>query len=771
MRSLLPSLLATALAQEPDFARDVLPLLRDSCLDCHAGAEPAASLALDGITDEAQARASSGTWRRVRDKLECGEMPPPDAPAADARLVERAQRWLAVRLGTGPGSWPLDPGRVTLRRLSRFEYAFSVRDLLDLPLPLAEKLPPDEVGYGFDTIGDVLSLSPLLLEKYAALAEEIAAAALPGAELRASAMRRFEGEALPTTLHENYGDDFGVLFAQGSILAEFEVPRAGEYLVRARMSGDQAGPDPCRFVLTMKAVASERGGTPELLRGEVACERPTAETHEWRGRIEAGRQRLDLAFVNDYYQADATDPGQRDRNLLVDWIEVEGPLDPMPPTASERRFYACGADHAHTRACLPATLKRIATRAWRRPVSELELARLLAPVDAALAAGDTLVEATRLGLSLILVSPNFLYRSEIDALPDDPSAQRPLSAHELASRLSYFLWSSLPDERLTTLAEQGLLRERDVLADEARRMLRDPRAHSLISQFAAQWLQLRSLAAVAPDPQAFPDFDEALRDAMRLETELFVEAVFREGRPLRELVDADFTFVNERLALHYGIAGIVGSAMQRVRVTDRSRGGLLGHASLLTLTSNPTRTSPVKRGKFVLERLLGTPPPPPPPGVGALDDTAQAAATATLRERLAQHRSKADCAGCHVKMDALGFTLEHFGPTGGWRDRDGPHVIDDGGTLPDGAVLHGASDLKRVVLEGDSFTRCFAEQLLTFALGRGLLDDDRRAVHALVTGYRGKSPSLEKLVVDLLALDAFLRRRGEAPRASAPEGR
>ncbi|MBL8839936.1 MAG: DUF1592 domain-containing protein [Planctomycetes bacterium] len=758
-----------AFAGEPppadvEFARDVLPLLRDSCLDCHAGAEPAASLALDRCLDEAGARATAGIWRRVRDKLERGEMPPPDAPAADEALLAAAQRWLDVRLGTGPGSWPLDPGRVTLRRLSRFEYAFSVRDLLELPLPLAEKLPPDEVGYGFDTIGDVLSLSPLLLEKYAALAEEIAAAALPGATLRTARTQSFTGaNQLQTTLDRSYGgDEFVSLYSNGSAFADIELPRAGEYVVRARLQGDQAGPEPCRFALTARAEGADGRRATELLRGEVAEERPAEVEREWRGQLPGGRLRLAVAFLNDYYQADAADPGERDRNLLVRSLAIEGPLDPFPATASERRFFPCGGDHAHTRACARAALERTAARAWRRPVSALELERLLAQVDGALAAGDSLDEALRLALATLLVSPNFLFRSELDAAPEDPTAVRPLTGHELASRLSYFLWSSLPDERLSTLAEQGLLREREILAEEARRLLKDARAESLVTQFAAQWLQLRSLATVAPDPQAFPTFDDALRESMRLETELFVDAVFREGRPLSELLDGDFTFVDERLARHYGIAGVTGPAMRRVRVTDRARRGLLGHASLLTLTSNPTRTSPVKRGKFVLERLLGAPPPPPPPGVGALEDSPEASAAATLRERLAAHRSKPDCAGCHVKMDALGFALERFDPVGAWRDRDGPHPVDDRGTLPDGRALAGAADLAEVVLEGDAFTRCFAEQLLTFALGRGLLDDDRRAVHALVARYRGKSPTFEQLVVDLIGLDGFVRRRGEA---------
>ncbi|MSR47028.1 MAG: DUF1592 domain-containing protein [Planctomycetes bacterium] len=744
----------------PDFARDVVPLLQDSCIDCHGGKEPEADLAFDAVVDEAGARATAGIWRRAREKLRRGEMPPPEAPAADKTLLLAAQAWLDVRLGTGPGSWPLDPGRTTIRRLNRAEYGNTVRDLLDLALRPEARLPPDEVGYGFDNIGDVLALPPLLLEKYAALAEEIATAALPGAELRTTADRRFEAESLPTTL-KSYGeaDRFSSLYSAGNVYVDLVLPRAGEYVVRALLSADQAGPELARFAF--------RAGTKELTAGEVACDETGTEQHEWRGWLHGGAQRIAVAFLNDYYQEDAPDPKQRDRNLLVDWIEIFGPLDTFAPTASERRLFPCGGDHAHTRDCAPALLRRLATRAWRRPVNEIDSAPIVALFDDALAAGDSFTDALRHAVAAVLVSPRFLFRTELDTAPDDPTAVRPLDGFELAARLSYFLWSSLPDDRLTTLAGQGLLGTASTagaFADEARRLLRDPRAIALVENFAAQWLQLRMLATAAPDPTLYPAFDDALRDAMRFETELFVEAILREGRPLSELLDADFTFVNERLARHYGMSGISGDRMRRVRVTDPARGGLLGQASLLALTSNPTRTSPVKRGKFVLERLLGTPPPPPPPGVGVLDESKEASASATLRERLAKHRADPSCANCHQKMDALGFALERFGPLGEWRDHDGPHPIDDRATLPDGRTLAGAADLKRALLEDDSLTRCIAEKLLTYALGRGLHDDDLRAVHALVDRYRGQSPSFEQLIVDLIGLDAFTRRRGESTR-------
>ncbi|MBM4014781.1 MAG: DUF1592 domain-containing protein, partial [Planctomycetes bacterium] len=728
------TILATVLAAavQIDFARDVLPLLRDSCIDCHGGKEPAAGLALDGVIDEAGARASVGIWRRVREQLRRGAMPPPEAPAADAAQLAAARAWLDTRLGAGPGSWPLDAGSTPIRRLNRAEYGNTVRDLFDLPLQPETKLPADEVGYGFDNIAELLTVPPLLLEKYAALAEEIAAAALPGPQLRTAVVRRFEAETLPTTLRDSFQSrHFANLYSAGKVNLDVELPRAGEYVVRACLSADQAGPELARFAFS--------AGSRELLRGEVACDASGDERHEWRGALEGGPQRLAVAFLNDYYVADAPDPRQRDRNLRIDWIEVEGPLDPFPPTPAERRLFPCGGDHPHGRECAPALLRRLAARAWRRPPNALEVGQLLALVDDALAAGDPLIDSLRHAVAAVLVSPRFLFRTELDAAPDDPAARRPLDDFELAARLSYLCWSSLPDDRLQALAEQGLLRDPAILADETRRMLRDVRSAALVGNCLAQWLQLRMLATAAPDPVEFPAFDDPLRESMRLETELFLEAIVREGRPLSELLDADFTFVDERLARHYGIAGVTGAAMRRVRVVEPARRGLLGHASLLTLTSNPARTSPVKRGKFVLERLLGAPPPPPPPGVGVLDDSREASAAATLRERLAAHRADPGCAGCHQKMDAIGFALERFGPTGAWRDRDGPHPVDDRATLPDGRELRGPADLREVLLEDDALTRTLAEKLLTYALGRGLADDDLRAAHLLVDRYRGRS--------------------------------
>jgi hypothetical protein len=756
----LPAFAHAPRGDDVDFARDVLPLLKDSCLDCHAGKEPEAGLSFESFAGEADARARPGVWRKVRDKLHAGEMPPPSEPRPDGKLLAAAQRWLDVRLRAGPGAWPIDAGRVTIRRLNRVEFENSVRDLFDTPLDVAAQLPPDDVGYGFDNMGDVLSVSPLLLEKYLASAERIAVAVLPGDELRRATVRHFEAEEIDATLRDCRFGPIVNIYSEGEVFTSVDLPRDSDYVLRVRAFGQQAGPEPVRMVL--------RAGRHDLAEVVVAETEEAPATFEARARLAHGRQRIAAAFRNDYYHPEDPDPAQRDRNLVVDWLELEGPLDELPPTASEKRIYVCAAaadsaPHVHVRACAPAILQELASRAWRRPAQADEVARLLAPVDAALAAGEGFAHALRPALAALLISPNFLFRSEIDAAPDDARAVHPLDDFELASRLSYFLWSSLPDDALRAKAADHSLHDDAVLAGEVRRLLRDVRAGALVANFASQWLQLRSLARATPDGTLFPDFDEGLREAMRLETELFVDAVFREGRPVRELVDADFTFLNERLARHYGIEGVAGDRMRRVRLRDATRGGVLTQASLLTLTSNPARTSPVKRGKFLLERILAAPTPPPPPGVGALDESPHVAAQKSMKERLAAHRKDPACAVCHEKMDALGFALERFGPTGAWRERDGAHEVDDAGELPDGRALAGPAGLKRIVLSDDRFERCLAQHLFTYAVGRGPTDDDLRSIGMLVESFGGRSPSFEELVAGLVQLDAFRRRRGESP--------
>ena len=423
------------------------------------------------------------------------------------------------------------------------------------------------------------------------------------------------------------------------------------------------------------------------------------------------------------------------------------------------RIITCRPGPEHPSAeCAREILERLAARAYRRPLRSYELGRLLTLFEWAEKQGESFEQAIQLALEAILVSPHFLFRVELDRGSND--APRPVNDYELATRLSYFLWSSMPDERLFALARRGVLRDNKVLQAQVQRMLRDPKSSALVDNFAAQWLNLRKLEQIQPDPALFPGFDQELRAAMRKETDLFFEAIVRENRSILDLLDADFTFLNERLAAHYGIAGVKGQEFRQVQLDGDERGGVLTQASILTLTSNPTRTSPVKRGKWILENFLGTPPPPPPPGVEELSEDEQAKSAASLRKRMELHRSKPICASCHSRMDPLGFGLENFDPIGAWRDLDGKFPIDASGTLPSGHTFDGPGELRSLLKETrrEQFSRCLSEKMLIYALGRGLEDYDNCAVNEILKTLVQNDYKFSSLILGVVNSTPFLMR-------------
>jgi hypothetical protein len=508
----------------------------------------------------------------------------------------------------------------------------------------------------------------------------------------------------------------------------------------------------------------------ELKRFDVTAPSGKFQDFQFRQNLRGGVRRLAVAFLNDYYQPNNPDPKKRDRNLIVESIEVEGPLyspgDPLPDS-HRRIIFRTAKTKSDVFAAARADLERFASRAYRRPVTEFELARLVKLVDLAIESGDRFERGIQLAVQATLVSPEFLFRVELDSRGKKsqgkaglPAGSQLIGDFELASRLSYFLWSSMPDDELWKAAVDGSLRSGDVVDKHVRRMLRDPKAQALVDNFAAQWLQLRNLRSSNPDRGRFPNFDQALREAMIRETELFFGAVMRGDLSVLDFLDADFTYVNERLARHYGIAGIQGDQFRRVKLRGRERGGLVTQASILTVTSNPTRTSPVKRGKWVLEQLLGTPPPPPPPNVPILKDGQTALTAATVRLRMEQHRAKASCAVCHSKLDPLGFGLENFDAVGAWRDKDGGTAVDSSGTLPSGESFRGPKELKSILkAHTPEFTRCLTEKLLTFALGRGLEDYDRCAVDQIVKSLEANRYRFSALVLAIVKSDPFQKRR------------
>jgi mono/diheme cytochrome c family protein len=729
------------------FAPRVAPVLARHCVECHGTEDPAGDLDLERFENAWQARAEPELWSRVREVLREGEMPPKSAASRpDAAEIHSVLEWIAGELGPASPEPARRPGRTTLRRLNRFEYRMAVLDLCGVDYPTRERFPADGVSHGFDVIGETLSLPPLLFERLLEAAEEIAREALPEPGSVEFASQRFSARELVPGEHNEYvpGPDRLGMYSNGQASAVARVSRSGEYALRVWASAQQAGPEPARLWVSIDGARLERFDVTAPL------ERPAA--YEARTLLVPGEHQIALAFVNDFYDPQASDPEQRDRNLYLSSLELVGPLDDLPLTPFQARFLHPDEE---SEGGARRALTRLARLAWRAPIQDGELDELLAlaPPDAG--------ERARLreALMALLVSPRFLFRVE----PEPDAPVRDLDGYELATRLAAFLWSSLPDEELLEQAEGGGLARDGLYHGQILRMLRDARSSRLAEGFAAGWLQLERLELAVRDPARFPAFDEELRDAMRRECELFFETLLREDRPVSELLEADFTYANERLARHYGLVGVKGPALRRVPIPEHlrgRRGGLLGQAALLTATSHAARTSPVLRGKWVLEALLAAPPPPPPPGVGALEDGQAAASAAPIRERLERHRSDPSCAACHAPMDGLGFALENYDATGAWREMDGDFAIDATGRLPGEAPILGPEGLRRRLQEDGAFLRGFVRQLATFALGRALAPGDRDQVEALLQGLPSE-PTLGAVLHAVCDLPAFRSRHRE----------
>jgi len=718
-----------------DVARALIPFLQEHCARCHSGEDPEGGVAFPRLAEAADVDAHRELWLSVLERARQGDMPPEEEPqpSAEARAAFVAGLRQALRVRAG------DPGRVTIRRLNRAEYNASVQDLLGVGSSPADVFPRDESGHGFDTVGDALSLSPLLLEKYLTAAETLVEEALfdpkpflqrvPGDQLEGGGEARRRLRVFASTGRAGFRPRLRV---------------AGRYRVLVEAWADQAGPDPARIdvIVDGRRVASL----------DTAGEgRKDAREYSTEVMLTKGAHQVLVGFPNDYYRPNDPDPGQRDRNLIVVSLSLAGPVEPPRFSPLMQRVRELANQHRDDPvAATRLALAPIMTRAFRRPLREGELERYAALADAAREEGAGFYDALKRALTGVLISPHFLFRPELD--PDPTSDEvRALDDFELAARLSYFLWCSLPDDgALRRAAEETL---GDDVAGEARRLLDDPRADRFVAAFAGQWLGLRRLEDVDPDPQTYPSFDEELRVAMRAESELVLTALLRENRSVLELLEGRFTYVNGRLAEHYGIPGVEGERFRRVALPPERR-GVLTHASVLTITSNPSRTSPVQRGKWILEQLLDDPPPPPPPGAGDLPE-----GEASGVSRLEAHQAP-DCRACHSKLDPLGIALEGFDGVGALRTRDGRDAIQATGTLPDGTRLEGAGGLSAALVgDPERFVRAFAKQLMIFALGRGPQPADEQALDALVVrtapDYRFRD-----LIVELVQLPAFTHRRG-----------
>jgi mono/diheme cytochrome c family protein len=719
---------------EASFQNDIRPFLTKNCFECHGNGKAKGDFSLDPFKDAKSLHKAPMAWDNVLEMLRKRAMPPEDEPQPTQPEVDKVMQAVEGVRTTLEANTPPNVGRVTTRRLNKTEYNNTIRDLLGVDFKPAEDFPADDVGYGFDNIGDVLSVSPLLLEKYLAATESILDQAILVAQPPKPVKAVVGARRLPATLAA--GEAGG--------LAAFE---EGDYVIRAQL-GIKA---PAKG--TLRAMLRIDGKDVKEFAVKPAAAANESTRFETTVRMPAATQRVTIALLNP---AKATPANADAGGLLVQSLEIEGPFNPAPPKypAVHTRLLAHKPGLA-PREAAKEIVARFAAKAFRRPLRAGEVDKPLAFFDASQQRGEQFELGIKAALYRVLMSPDFLFRIEMDPPGAKPDQAYTINEHELASRLSYFLWNSMPDDELMALAGKGQLRGN--LAKQVARMVKDPKSDSFLQNFTEQWLTLRKLDLVSPDPGLFPAFDANLKEAMIRESTMFFAAIAREDRSVLQLLDANFTFVNEPLAKLYGIEGVSGESFVRVK-TPANRGGVLTMASLLALNSNATRTSPVKRGKFILEEILNAPPPPPPPDVPALEEGKQL--TGTLRQVMEQHREKPMCASCHAKMDPLGFAFENFDAIGAWREKDaGGFPIDPSGVLPDGKTFHGAPGLKAVLeSKKELFLRSISHKMLTYALGRGVEYYDRPTIEQIVTALSKTDHRFSTLLLEIVQSDPFQKR-------------
>lgn len=756
------------------YSAKIRPFLAKNCLACHNEKLRTANLNLSQPSIDAQ------VWARVLDKLSSGLMPPPGLPKPDRGDIAAVTAWIEDLLRRNPDTTS-SPGRVTARRLNRAEYNNTIRDLLAVPMRPADEFPLDDAGYGFDNNGDVLSVSPLLMEKYMDVARKVSRVAVYGADVpkRPTKLVRFmskksQDDPTPGALPYSYrGAIYGSFFFP--VAAEYELRmRIGNYRPRGSTSArarelsrkkglteaekaelreeNRKAYPPVKMVLTV----DKNPLVSTIVEGNIDFDYAHGET-VGRLKLTAGEHNFRASFPEFADLVDVRDNVNLDgrRKLFIDYVDIVGPFQPSTEASeSRRRIFICSEQ---TNNCAHEIINNLLRRAYRRPATDAEVADMARLAALVRKSGDSFDEAMRVVVQAVLVSPKFLFRIERDG---NGSRAAEISPWDLASRLSYFLWSSMPDKELLAVADARTLRQPSVLNQQIQRMLRDPKSDELVRNFAGQWLGLRLLDRRKPSPATFPEVDDELLDSMRSETELFTRAIIRDDRSVLDFIDGPFSFLNGPLARHYGIPDITGEELRRVGLDPQTRGGVLTQGSVLTLSSYATRTSPVLRGKWVLENLLGTPPPPPPPDIPALEES-NLGVTTSLRKRLEQHRANPSCAVCHDQMDAIGFALENYDASGAWRTKDGNLDIDSSGKLPGGIEFNGPAELKQALRkQSPLFVRNLTEKLLTYALGRGVEIQDRSTLETIINALIADDYRFSTLANQIVASPQFQQREG-----------
>ena len=773
--------------QQPSPATEQRAMLDKYCVTCHNQRLKTGGLALDNLNLDRVAE-NAEILEKVLRKLHGGMMPPQGMPRPDEPTVTRFMATLEASLERAAVSRP-EPGRSTLHRLNRTEYGNAIHDLLDLDIDPASFLPADDEANGFDNIADVLRFSPSLLEQYLSASEKISSLAVGDPSITPVSLVY---HAAPDLDQEQHIEGLP-LGTRGGIQIHYNFPLDGEYDLRVFLLQNIVGYVPGLeyahqleiSIDGQRVFLAQVGGEEDnkMSDANLGVAKDTLDARlRTRIPVKAGPRTVVVTFLrrNSAPSDEPLQPFTHDHDLQnmngvprIDRMQITGPFNPTGPgdTPSRHRVFSCHpANAAAELPCARTILTNLARRAYRRPVTPADLENLLSFYQSARNKKnfDAGIENA---LRLILTNPKFLFRMETDPAGAAPGSMHPVSDLELASRLSFFLWSSIPDDQLITLASQGKLKDPPILEQQVKRMLADDRSEALVKNFAGQWLLLRNLPNVQPDPNEFPNFDDNLRQAFRRETEMFFGSIMREDRNVLDLLTADYTFVNERLAKHYGIPGIYGSQFRRVKVTNEERRGLLGQGSILTVTSEANRTSPVKRGKFILEAILGTPPPSPPPNVPPLKEN-EGAQVMSVRARLELHRKNPPCSGCHAVMDPLGFSLENFDGIGEWRTKEPGGAVDPSGQLADGTKVDGPVALRNAIMKHpEQFVRTLTEKMLTYGLGRGLEYYDMPTVRGIARDASRNDYKFSSIVLEIVKSTPFqMRRVQDAPvRAAATD--
>jgi mono/diheme cytochrome c family protein len=725
-------------------------LFDDTCSECHNPTDLSGGFDVNVYRSVDTLATDRDRWESILAKLKSREMPPDDAVIQPSdEQIHTLVKLLEKEFERADAAMKPDPGRVTARRLNRAEYTNTIRDLLAVDFRADRNFPTDDSGEGFDNIGDVLTVSPVLMEKYLAAAGRIAERAIATG-------------SLPKPVEVEYSLRFKNLrrIDPSNVEATHRFDFDADYELKIGLPGQRAKDAPPVTLGLWIDGKLEQTTRVETRPSGLVYFNPFSE-ERIRVPITEGDHTLRLGFIDDpFVKTLPQDEIYKDSvNKWVGAVTVVGPFATSGEKPSRKKILVC--DPASGPRCVDRILATLARRAYRRPVTGAEVAALKRFVDMATADGQSVEQGIGLAIQAMLVSPHFLFHIERDLYPNDPGRMHRVSDVELASRLSYFLWNSMPDDELLSLAERRRLSVPQVLDAQVARLLADPKSAAMAENFAGQWLEIRNLDTIKPDPQKFPAWTPELREAMKTETRMFFDTILRENRPIGDFIDARYTFLNELLAKHYGIDGVSGPEFRRVDLETGERGGVLTHGSVLAVSSYPTRTSVVIRGKYILQNILGTPPPPPPADVPALDEQA-VGTTASLRKQMETHRTNAICASCHSRMDPLGFALENYDAIGKWRTMDGGFPVDSSGILPGGKKFANSAEMRQILSERvPELTRTLTEKLLIYSLGRGLQRYDRPTVNGITKKIAASGYGFQTLVQEVVRSLPFQSRRAE----------